>query len=74
MLQTLSALVADSDYKLGRLFPPLSDIRRVSKTIAREVILAAIPEGRCHAAYGKQMSASDVDTLVATFSDYPPEN
>ncbi|KAA0196520.1 Malic oxidoreductase [Fasciolopsis buskii] len=72
--ETLSALVADSDYKLGRLFPPLSDIRRVSKTIAREVILAAIPEGRCHAAYGKQMSASDVDTLVATFSDYPPEN
>ncbi|THD25243.1 NADP-dependent malic enzyme [Fasciola hepatica] len=71
--ETLSALVADSDYKLGRLFPPLTDIRRVSKAIAREVILAAIPEGRCRAADGKKLSSSDVDNLVANFSNYPPE-
>ncbi|VDP76467.1 unnamed protein product [Echinostoma caproni] len=71
--KTLAAMVSDSDYNLGRIFPPLSDIRRVSSSIAREVILAAIPEGRCHAVEGKKPTAAEVEKLVAEFSGYPPE-
>ncbi|KAF7257107.1 hypothetical protein EG68_06786 [Paragonimus skrjabini miyazakii] len=70
--ETLASLVSESDYSLGRLFPPLSDIRRVSTTIAREVILAAVSEHRCHAAKGDKLSASQVQQLVAKFSNYPP--
>ncbi|KAF6773876.1 hypothetical protein AHF37_07078 [Paragonimus kellicotti] len=70
--ETLASLVSESDYSLGRLFPPLSDIRRVSATIAREVISAAVSEHRCRAAKGDKLSASQVQQLVATFSNYPP--
>lgn len=71
--ETLSSLVSDADYKLGRLFPPLSDIRRVSTVIAREVVLAAMEEGRCHFPQGGKISTNEVDKLIEKFSNYPPE-
>ncbi|CAL8084845.1 unnamed protein product [Calicophoron daubneyi] len=71
--ETLAALVSDSDYAIGRVFPPLSNIRRVSATIAREIILAAMPEGRCHAAKGQKLDVKQVEQLVAECSNYPPE-
>ncbi|TGZ58860.1 hypothetical protein CRM22_009410 [Opisthorchis felineus] len=71
--ETLASLVRDSDYELGRLFPPLSNIRSVSVSIARAIITAAVPEGRCRALEGiSNASVTQIEDLVAKFSNYPP--
>ncbi|CAH8636660.1 unnamed protein product [Dicrocoelium dendriticum] len=71
--ETLAAFVSDEDYSLGRLFPPLSDIRRVSVAIAKQIVRAAIPEGRCHAFESSHVNDAQVEQTVSCFSNYPPE-
>lgn len=71
--ETLASMVSDSDYKLGRLFPPLSDIRKVSFNIAKQVVLAAMKQKRCGASKPCDLNDSEVEKLIECFSNYPPK-
>ena len=45
-LQTLALLVKESDLEVGRLYPPLSDIRNVSLVIAKAICEEAYQNGK----------------------------
>ncbi len=69
--RTLTSLVAAEALAQGRLFPPLSDIRRVSAAIAVEVMRVAYQEGlaaRPHPASLEQLVAENM--YDARYPDY----
>ncbi|VEL20924.1 unnamed protein product [Protopolystoma xenopodis] len=68
MHQQLSEEVGEDDLALGRLYPRLSETRRVAHNVARKTVLMAAEEGRCHA----HISKDNVDDLLNQFSYYPP--
>ena len=56
--EALATFVSDEDHKQGKVFPPLNQIRTVSKSVAIAVIKQAIEEGQA-----SQLSAVDINDL-----------
>lgn len=65
--------VSDKEYSVECIVPSLDDIRSVSCAIAREVVINASKQGRCHA-FGDQKQQPAVQLMekaIAKFSHYP---
>ncbi|CAH8576688.1 unnamed protein product [Heterobilharzia americana] len=70
--ETLANLVTESDYSVGRLFPPLSDIKRVSSEMAMKIVKNASSQGRCRVLkLNTIMDNSTIEELISNFSYYP---
>ncbi|CAH8862347.1 unnamed protein product [Trichobilharzia szidati] len=69
--QTLASLVSESDYAVGRLFPPLTDIKRVSAQMAVQIVKNASQQGRCYALKSNDLT---IEELISNFSYYPRMN
>lgn len=52
---SLANFVTDEDLKVGKVFPPLSSIRDVSRNVAVEVIKQAMEEGQARRLVGKEI-------------------
>jgi malate dehydrogenase (oxaloacetate-decarboxylating)(NADP+) len=53
--ESLANFVTDEDLKVGKVFPPLSSIRDVSRNVAVEVIKQAMEEGQARRLVGKEI-------------------
>ncbi|KAK4468338.1 hypothetical protein MN116_008073 [Schistosoma mekongi] len=74
--ETLANLATQTDYSIGRLFPPLTDIRHVSFKIAIEIVKNALKQERClvFKSMNNEVNMSTIQDLVSSYSNYPPLN
>lgn len=61
--EALANFVSSDDHKQGKVFPPLSQIRDVSKSVAIAVIEQAMEEGQA-TKIGDEVQKEDLDALV----------
>ena len=62
--EALANFVSSDDHKQGKVFPPLSQIRDVSKSVAIAVIEQAIKEGQA-TKISDEIETKDLDTFVS---------
>ena len=55
----LAGLVTESDLAEGVLYPPLADLRSISRTIARAVAIEA-----CESGVGRSMTCAEIDDAL----------
>ncbi|CAH8530332.1 unnamed protein product [Schistosoma turkestanicum] len=74
--ETLANLVSDKDYSIGRLFPPLTDIKHVTVKIAMEIVKNAAKQKRS-AIFNSNSIVNNDSTImeyISNYSNYPPMN